>query len=184
MPLFIPVIAGTTRPKRQSIHVARFLTSELEAREDITTELVDPREYDLSDDGNDPENKIDYYTELVKRADGFFVVVPEYNHGYPGSLKSMMDKELRAYWHKPVAFAGASSSSFGGVRAIEAMVPVVREMGLVAASIDVIVPKVQDAFDNEGQPVRDDMSEHADKAIEELLWLARTLKAGRDADNS
>lgn len=180
MGLYIPVIAGTTRPKRESIHVARLLRDALAKREGVTTDLVDPRDYDLSDDGNDPENKIAEYTDIVGSADGFFIVVPEYNHSFPGSLKSLLDKELKLYIHKPAAFAGVSAGRFGGARAIESLVTVVRELGLVASSFDLSVPNVQDQFDEEGNLLNDQLSQNAEKAIDELLWLARTLKIGRD----
>lgn len=180
MRLFIPVIIGTSRPKRESINVARFLEARLAEREDVETQLVDPSEYDLSLDGNDEENKIAAYTQLVKRADGFFLVVPEYNHSFPAGLKGLLDKELGPYTHKPAAMAGASSGGFAGVRAIEALVPVLRELGLIASSVDVPVPRVQDAFDEDGYPCDERLSRQAESAIDELLWLARTLRSGRE----
>lgn len=184
MELFIPVIAGTTRPDRESINVARLVQGALANREGVTTELVDPQDYDLSKDGNDPENKIDRYTDIVRRADGFFIVTPEYNHSFPGSLKSLLDKELEHYMHKPVAFAGASAGRFGGARAIESLVPVVRELGLVASSFDVSVPNVQDQFDEKGNLLNEKLSRSAEKAIDELLWLARVLQSARLAEDS
>lgn len=182
MELFIPVIVGTTRPDRESINVARLIRDKLSEREGVSTKLVDPRDYDLSDDGNDPEDQINEYTDIVTRADGFFIVTPEYNHSFPGSLKSLLDKELENYMHKPAALAGASSGRFGGARAIESLVPVLRELGLVASSFDVSVPNVQDQFDEDGNLLSDKLLNGTEKAVDELLWLARTLKAGRNKD--
>lgn len=182
MRLFIPVIIGTTRPKRQSIKVAHYLKGQLADRENVTTQLVDPTDYDLTLDGNDQENKIGAYSELIERADGLMIVVPEYNHSFPGSLKSLLDKELGAYFRKPAAIAGVSGGGFGGVRAIESLVPVLRELGMVVSSIDMPVPKVAEAFNEEGGPIDERIQQQAGTTIEELVWLAHTLKAGRNQE--
>src|SRR5689334_836008 len=95
--LFIPVLLGTTRPKRESIKAAKLVASVGKTIEEIEIQLVDPSEYNFPFDGNDPENKDPRYSELTKRADGFFIVTPEYNHSFPGSLKRMLDSELQNY---------------------------------------------------------------------------------------
>lgn len=182
MKLFIPVIIGTSRPKRESINVAQLLKEMLDEHEDVETAMVDPKDHDLSLDGNDEENKIDDYTQLIERADGLFLVVPEYNHSFPASLKGLLDKELGAYMHKPAAMAGVSGGGFGGVRAIESLLPVLRELGLVASSVDLIVSRVQDKFDDDGQLLDDGLKGSASQAIDELLWLAQTLRLGRDQE--
>lgn len=178
--LNIPIIIGTTRPKRQSVHAARLVAEVGEEFDEITVSLIDPSDYDLSLDGNDEENKIPVYTEIVRKADGFFIVSPEYNHSFPGSLKSLLDKELKLYIHKPVAFAGVSSGMIGGARAIEALVSTVREMGMVATFTDVHFPRVQDMFDEQGTVKDDAQRERIRGAFKELIWMAKTLKWGRD----
>lgn len=94
----------------------------------------------------------------------------------------MIDSELQTYNHKPVAFAGASNGNWGGVRAIEALVPAVRETGLVVMSWDVYFPYVQKIFDADGviQPEYAERYEkNVNKLYDELLWFARMLKAAR-----
>ncbi|HUC87419.1 MAG TPA: NAD(P)H-dependent oxidoreductase [Candidatus Saccharimonadales bacterium] len=180
--LHIAVLAGTTRPQRQSIHAAKLVYEAGQTISGIEVRFVDPVDYNFPGDGNDPEGKDPRYTELTAWADGFFIVTPEYNHSFPGSLKRMLDSELQNYVHKPVAFAGASSGHWGGIRAIESLVNTVREMGLVATFTDVQFPAVQDLFEN-GEL----KAEHRDRydkiiraAYAELIWMATALKWGRD----
>ena len=182
MKLFIPIIVGTTRPKRQSIHVARLLEKVLTDSPDIETNIIDPQDYDLSFDGNDEDIKIEEYSELMNKADGLFVVVPEYNHSFPGSLKGLLDKELSAYMQKPAAIAGVSGGGFGGVRGIESLVPVLRELGLIVSSVDLIVPRVQDKFGDDGELLDSDLEDRASQAVAELTWLAKALRSGRDQE--
>src|SRR5258708_153394 len=122
MELTILVLAGTTREQRKSIHAAKLVAMIGQQRPNVNIVLVDPIDFNFPGDGNDPAGKDPKYSELTKNADGFFIVTPEYNHSFPGSLKRMLDSELHNYIHKPVAFAGASSGMWGGVRAVEALV--------------------------------------------------------------
>lgn len=181
-PLHIAVLAGTTRIQRESFNAARLIAEYGRQRPGLKITLVDPAEYHFPGDGNDPEGKDPRYSELTEQADGFFIVTPEYNHGYPGSLKRMLDSELANYFHKPVAFAGASSGAWGGVRAIEALVNAVREMGLVATGYDVQFPRVQDLFTETGE-LKPEHRERYDrsigKAYDELVWFAGLLKSAR-----
>lgn len=178
--LYIPVLAGTTREKRKSIHAARLVAEVGNKIEGVETILVDPKDFNFPGDGNDPEAKDPNYTKIAAKADAFFIVTPEYNHAYPGSLKRMLDSELEHYNHKAVALAGVSSGGLGGARAIEALVPVVRELGLVVTAIDVRFARVSDIFNDEGELMDESYIEKIEKAYEELVFLARALKSARE----
>jgi NAD(P)H-dependent FMN reductase len=179
-PLQILVIEGTTRVQRESIHVARLIAEIGKEIEGLEITLVDPNDFSLPGDGNDPEGKDPKYSALTAKADAFFIVTPEYNHSFPGSLKRLLDSELTNYIHKPVAFAGVSNGGWGGIRAIEALVTTVREMGLVATYTDVQFPRVQDTFESSGKLVDEKYRERVMRAYTELIWMARTMKWGRE----
>ncbi len=178
--LFLPVIQGTSREQRQSILVSQLIVSILSKREGVRTELVDPQELSLPLDGNGDDAKDPRYTKITAEADGFLIVVPEYNHSFPGSLKRVLDSELQNYKRKPVAFAGVSAGPWGGVRAIQSLVQAVREMGLVATTSDVPFPSVQDLFDEDGTLTDDAYIRRVNRTIDELVWYARTLQWGRN----
>lgn len=182
MPIHIAVLIGTTRERRLSVHAARFVAEVGESLPGVTVELVDPADFHFEGDGNDPEGKDPAYTAVTERADGFLIVVPEYNHSFPGSLKRMLDSELSNYIHKPVAFAGVSNGGWGGVRAIESLVNPVREMGLAATFTDVHFPRVQTMFNEKGELVadREAVMRRVKRTYDELVWMARVLKWGRE----
>lgn len=181
-PTHLAVLIGTTREKRESIKAARWIANLAGQRENVEVKLVDPKDFYFPGDGNDPEGKDSRYTEIVDWADAFFIVTPEYNHSFPGSLKRMLDSELALYNHKPVAFAGASDGNWGGVRAVESLLTAIRETGLVAMSWDVYFPRVQDMFNDDGT-IKDDFKDrterNVDKLLDELLWFSDMLKATR-----
>lgn len=177
--LFIPIIAGTTRPKRRSFNVAKLVHEVASKIPEVESELLDPNDFTMPFDGNDEENKDPKYSDISARADAFFLVIPEYNHGYPGTLKRFMDSELKNYIHKPVAFAGVSNGPWGGVRAIEAFVPSAREMGLAVTHTDVNFPFVSKLFDEDGKLLDEAYIARIERAYKELIWMATTFKWGR-----
>lgn len=178
--LFIPILLGTVRPQRRTENAARLIEKVGRSINGIEVVLVDPKDYNFPYDGNDPENKDPRYTEITKKADGFFIVTPEYNHSFPGTLKRMLDSELQNYIHKPVAFAGVSDGIFGGARAIESLVNTVREMGLVATFSDIYFPEAQNLFDEKGNIKDKSYIKRIERGYTELIWMAKALKWGRD----
>jgi NAD(P)H-dependent FMN reductase len=179
----IAVLAGTTRVQRESIKAARYVADFAAKLPDVEVVFVDPKDFNFPGDGNDPEGKDPRYTAIVEKADAFFIVTPEYNHSFPGSLKRMLDSELALYNHKPVAFAGASNGNWGGVRAVESLLTAVRETGLVALSWDVYFPRVQDIFDEQGairEEQRERYERNVGKLFDELLLFARLFKTIRN----
>ena len=180
--LVVAVLAGTTRAQRESIKAARYIADFGRRHGGVEVIFVDPMDFNFPGDGNDPEGKDPRYSEIVGRADAFFIVTPEYNHSFPGSLKRMLDSELELYNHKPVAFAGASNGNWGGVRAVESLLTAVRETGLVALSWDIYFPYVQKMFNEDGsimEEYRERYERNLGKLFDELLLFARLLKTIR-----
>jgi len=174
--LNIVIIEGTTREGRRSIHAAKFIYEVSKEYKDVESVFVDPRDFNFPGDGDDDNARDPRYTKITQKADAFFIVVPEYNHGYPGSLKRMLDSELKNYIHKPVAFAGVGR--WGGVRAIESLVPSVREMGMIATFTDVQFPKIFEIFDENGKLIDADYTKRVKRSFDELIWMAKSLKYG------
>src|SRR5216684_856255 len=98
-PLFIPVILGTVRKGRASENVAKFVFGEIQKREGVETELIDIRDLNFPVDDAGEQIKHAEFSETCQRADGLILVVPEYNRGYPGMLKHVLDSNLKEYIH-------------------------------------------------------------------------------------
>jgi NAD(P)H-dependent FMN reductase len=178
-PLSIPVILGTPRQGRLSEHVARVMVEQLCKREDVQTSLIDVRHLNLSAMDAGEAIKDAAFSEAMLRADGLVIVAPEYNHGYPGILKHALDSNLKEYIHKPVGLCGVSAGGFGGTRVVESLLPVMRELGMVTIFWDVNVSSAGNVFDAEGQLLDQALTRRIDKMLEELVWMARVLCAGR-----
>ena len=179
-PLFIPVILGTARQGRQTENVARFVFERTKNRADVETELIDVRELPMKLDDAGEQMKDQKFSASIERCDGLIIVTPEYNHGYPGLLKHALDMNLKEYIHKAVGICGVSAGPFGGARVIEALLPVLRELGLVTIFWDVNFGKVQTIFDERGNLLDRNYVQRVDKFLNELIWMARVLRHGRE----
>lgn len=180
MQLFIPVILGTTRQGRRSEHAARFVFQETGKRAGVETQLIDIRDLPLRLDDAGEQIKDPAFSATVTRSDALILVVPEYNHGYPGMLKHALDSNLEEYIHKAVGICGVSSGSFGGTRVIEHLLPVMRELGLVTIFTDVNFSNIGKLFDEAGHLQDQSFVGRVGKFLDELIWMARVLKHGRE----
>jgi len=179
-PLYIPVILGTTRKGRMSLHAARLLTEEIAKRPGVETELIDIASVPMPLDDAGEGIKDPGFSAKMNRADALVIVSPEYNHGYSGLLKHVLDSCLKEYIHKAVGIAGVSAGPFGGTRVIQNMLAVMRELGLVTIFWDVNFSSVQKVFDESGKLLDEAFPRRIEKFLKELIWMARTLRYGRE----
>lgn len=179
-PIFIPVILGTTRQGRASEMVARFVMQEIEKRNGIETELIDIRTLGLPTEDAGEAIKDAKFSAAMARADALVIVVPEYNHGYPGMLKHALDTNLKEYIHKAVGVCGVSAGGFGGTRVIENLLPVLRELGLVTIFWDGNFSGAHKLFDASGKLLDTAYVKRLDKFLQELIWMAKVLRYGRE----
>lgn len=177
----IPILLGTNRKLRRSVFPARWLLGEIQKRDDINSRLFDVADFELPRDdyGQEIKDQFPEWRDAIVAADGLIIVTPEYNHGYPGALKAVLDLLLREYVHKAVAMVGVSAGPWGGTRVIEAMVPAVRELGLAVTFADLNFPHVQKVFSDSGQLLDPAFEKRAKDFLDELVWMARALKWGR-----
>jgi NAD(P)H-dependent FMN reductase len=180
--LFIPVILGTTRQGRMSEPAAKFVVEQVSQWSDVETELIDIRQLRFPMDDAGQNIKDPQFSATCERADGFILVVPEYNHSFPGWLKHVLDTNLEEYIHKAVGICGVSASPFGGTRVIQSLLPVMRELGLVTTFYDLNFSSVKKLFDDSGKIVEDQKDAYTrrfGRLMKELVWMSTTLRYGR-----
>lgn len=155
----IQVIFGSTRQGRHGDKVAKWLMGELTGLGGAEFELLDLRDYPLPffDEPVGPSMAPGQYihpeakawSEKIKEGSGYIIVTPEYNHGYPAVLKNALDYLYVEFKDKPVGFVSYGGAS-GGIRAVEQLTEVVRELHMIAVRDAVAIPTVWAAFDANG----------------------------------
>lgn len=186
MSLEILVFYGSVRSARQGIKAARFITESCRTRGHNVT-LIDPIEYPLPlldkmykeyEPGQAPK-VLERIAGHIKTADAFVIVTGEYNHSIPPALSNMLDHFLEEYFWRPSAIVSYSAGSFGGVRAAMQLRAMLGELGMPSIPSILPVPKVQNAFDDAGNPHDEGYHRRADRFLKELEWYAGALKAAR-----
>jgi NAD(P)H-dependent FMN reductase len=118
----------------------------------------------------------------MKEADALLIVTAEYLHSIPGVLKNALDSVF-ASWalrNKPLAVVGYSTGIAAGVRAVEHLMDVAIESEMVPLRDTVLIPKVAEAFDEQGAPV-DPMTDIAMTVmLDDLAWWGTLLAKARD----
>jgi NAD(P)H-dependent FMN reductase len=165
---------------RMSQHAARLVTEELGKCMGVETDLIDIAKLPLpTNDAGEAIKQADFSAKMNK-ADALVVVSPEYNHGYSGLLKHVLDSCLKEYIHKAVGIVGVSVGPFGGTRVIQNLLPVMREIGLVTIFWDVNFSSVQKVFAKDGKLLDGSYIPRIGKFLKELIWMAKTLRQGRE----
>jgi len=154
----IAIISSSVRTERKSHAVALFLRNYIESKNIAAVEILDLKQYDF------PvfEERLSYqkvrneaasdFAQKIKEADGVIIVTPEYNGGYPASLKNVIDLLYEEWKNKPVAISTVSDGSFGGSQVITSLQFVMWKIGASMSSASFPVPHVDKNFDADGNP--------------------------------
>ena len=177
----IGVILGTARSGRRSEAVANYVVDVVKQRGAVA-QLIDVADYSLDGTGRASDGyDLDLYRDIVAGCDALIIVAPEYNHGYPGELKLLLDSEYAAYVRKPVGFVSVSSGLIGGARVTEQLRLVAAAFRMVPVAPAVHVTEVERAFDDRGAFAEESLREVLANMLDELAWFARALTSARTA---
>lgn len=173
----IAIISSSVRTGRASHRVALYFKNYLESNNLATAELLDLNEYQFPvfDERlkfqKTPSKEMLDFAGKVKLADGVIIVTPEYNGGYPASLKNVVDLLYDEWYRKPVAISTVSNGIFGGTQVITSLQFSLWKIRAWTVPAMFPVPKVQDAFDENGNPAdKAATDKRAAGFINELLW--------------
>lgn len=173
----IVIISASIRSGRKSNRVALFFKRFLEERESLTTEILDLAEYDFPlfnerlKYQESPSVKVLDFADRIRSADGVIIVTPEYNGGYPASLKNVIDLLTDEWIRKPVAVATVSNGNFGGTQVITSLQFSLWKMKAWTVAAMFPVARVHETFDEEGIPSDKQATEkRATGFIDELRW--------------
>ena len=182
----IAVIIGSVRSERNGIKVAKWVVSKLEAK-GHTVSLVDPVELDLPlldkmyKEMESPPEKLQKLQKIIKDADGYVPITPEYNHSVSSALKNTLDYFLEEYFFKPSAIISYSVGSFGGVTAGNHLRQILAEMGTLAISSQFPISKVNEVFDDEGKLLDENYERRFSRFLEEFEWYVSAFAKQRES---
>ncbi len=180
----IALIVGSVRRDRNGIKVARWIESKLKER-DHEVFFIDPMELDLPlldrmyKEMKDPEPKYQKLQRMIKEADGYVPVTPEYNHTTSSALKNTLDYCLEEYFFKPSAIVSYSVGGFGGINAAQHLRQIFAELGAPSISSSFPIAKVAEVFDEDGNLLDKKYEDRVKRFLDEFEWYVEAFKNQR-----
>ena len=188
MALNFAVIYGSVRSERQGIKAARFIINQIETRGHKAV-LIDPLDYSLPlidmqfkdyPEGEAPESMMQV-ADILRQADAFIIVSGEYNHTMPPALTNLIDHFNKEFHWRAAGIVSYSSGSFGGVRATSHLRDFLSNVGMFILPYTLPIPKVQDAFDDQGETIDKNYDRRGNRFLDEMEWYTRALLEARKA---
>jgi NAD(P)H-dependent FMN reductase len=180
--LNIPVVLGTARIDNRSAGIARAAVEVINNIDGYNSELVDVKEHVTQavttppwGEGGAETNPTAWQT-IVQKSHALVLVVPEYNHSFPGELKILLDSLWDDYQHKAVGLIGVSAGTLGAARVIDHIKPVLIELKLQPVKDGVHISKAADALSETGGFANEKTVEYLTKMVEEIVTLSTALK--------
>ncbi|QBI19567.1 NADPH-dependent oxidoreductase [Egibacter rhizosphaerae] len=180
-PLRVVVILGSTREGRAGEPIAEWFLRQGEGRDDLEFDLLDLAEADLPvvlPDSEDVPASVEAVGRRLDAADGFVIVVPEYNHSFPAALKNAIDWFYSEWNAKPVGFVSYGGRA-EGIRAVEQLRQVFGELHAVTTRDAVSVNL--EHVDRRGHPTLPGCEAAAKVCLDQLAWWAHALREARRA---
>jgi NAD(P)H-dependent FMN reductase len=173
----IVIISASVREGRKSHRVALFFKNFISENYPHHVDLVDlndlqfPIFLERLKYLKNPTDTLLQYAQKIKNADGVLIITPEYNGGYPASLKNAIDVLYDEWYKKPVGIVTVSDGSFGGTQVITSLQFSLWKMKAWTIPAMFPVPRVDDTFDDNGLPKnKDAVLPRAESFLNELNW--------------
>jgi NAD(P)H-dependent FMN reductase len=178
------VIVASTRPGRVGAQVGDWFARVAGEHGGFEVRLVDLAELDLPmlDEPDAAVDRQPYrhhhtreWSAITAAADAFVFVTPEYNRSYGAPLKNALDYLYYEWNDKPAGFVSYGMTS-GGVRAVQALQPVVTALKMLPVPETVVI-RLREALDGDGRLVPTPaMSDAAHGVLDELLRLTKLVQ--------
>lgn len=173
----VAIIAASVRTGRKSNRVALYLKNYIEQAKLASVDVLDLQEFNFPVFNErltylqDLSPAVVEFSERFKAAQGIIVVTPEYNGGYPASLKNVIDLLTGEWKRKPVAISTVSDGDFGGTQVITSLQFSLWKIKAWTVPAMFPVPRVHQSFNEQGIPAdKEATDKRAASFLNELLW--------------
>lgn len=174
----LKIIIASTRPGRAGKPISDWFLTIAKKNKNFVIEVIDLKEVNLPllDEPNHP--RLQKYTKkhtkewskMINDADAFVFVTPEYNYGYPASLKNAIDYLHHEWGYKPVSFV-----SYGGIaagtRSVQQLKQIVTILNMMPISEAVAIPFYTEYMNDKKEFVGNEKFEKAAETMVEKLFV-------------
>ena len=183
----IAILSSSVRNGRASHRVALFFQDYIRENSLGDIDLIDLRSlnFPVFEERlkflKEPPEDVLSFADRIRSADAIIIVTPEYNGGYPASLKNVVDLLYNEWYRKPIGIATVSGGAFAGTQVITSLVFTLWKMKAWVVPSMFPVPKVEETFDEQGKPADlKVISKRAATFLQDILWCVKAKQAMMD----
>jgi NAD(P)H-dependent FMN reductase len=184
----IAILSSSVRRERKSHNVALYFLKYLHENNLANAEILDLKEYnfpvfeDTIKTVQSPSEQVLDFAAKIRLADGIIIVTPEYNGGFPASLKNVIDLLYDEWQGKPICISTVSSGIFGGSQALVSLQFILWKIGALTVTNMFPVPSVAKSFDDKGNALDKTATDKLAKVF--LAELFESIKANKLTHNA
>lgn len=168
------IISSTNREPSNTLKLVNYYHRQLSAK-GYESEILSLTE--LPDDftGTDLYGKrsmaFQSIQDRITATSKFMFIIPEYNGGFPGILKTFIDacKFPESFYGKKVALVGLSSGKYGNVRGIEHFTGICHYINMHVMPMRLHIPAIDKEFDAQGELFKEDTIQFVNQQIEQFI---------------
>ncbi|MFB6549439.1 NADPH-dependent FMN reductase [Streptomyces sp. NPDC056405] len=189
----LTVVIGSIRPGRAGLPIGQWFSERAHAHGGFEVRIADLAVFDLPlmDEPHHPRlhryqhEHTKRWAGVVESSDAFVLVTPEYNYGYPASLKNAIDYLCVEWKDKPVGFVSYGGVA-GGTRAVQQLKQVVTTLKMLPVFESVTIPFHAGLLDSENLRLNatDVLNQAADAMLGELIRTESALRSLRQVSVS
>lgn len=168
------IIAGTNRQNSSTLRLATYYQKQL-ALKGSQAELLSltelPDNFITSDLYGKRSEAFQKIQDKVTATDKFLFIVPEYNGGFPGILKTFVDgcKFPESFYGKKAALTGLSSGKYGNVRGIEHFTGICHYINMHLMPLRLHIPLIDKELDEQDNLLKPDTLKFVNQQIEQFI---------------
>jgi len=168
------IISGTNRPDSNSQKVATYYQKVLAGKGqsmDILSLMELPPNFIVSDMYGQRSEAFQRIQDRISMAKKFIFVIPEYNGGLPGVLKSFIDacKFPESFLDKKAALVGIGAGRHGNLRGLEHFTGIANHFHLHIMPMKIYLPSIQTELDQEGDFSSEETKTFIDSQITKFI---------------
>lgn len=168
------IISGTNREGSNTLRLAKYYQTQLLAHghDAEILSLADLPDHFISADlygKRSPE--FQPIQDRITATSKFVFIIPEYNGGFPGVLKTFIDacKFPESFYGKKAALVGLSSGKYGNIRGIEHFTGICHYINLHVLPLRIHIPAINGEFDENGQLFKEDTVKFVEQQVGQIV---------------
>lgn len=170
----VTIISGTNREGSYTLKLAQYYQRQLLSKgyESDLLSLTDlPDNFIKTDLYKKRSDSFQLIQDRVTASSKFIFVIPEYNGGFPGVLKTFIDacNFPESFYGKKAALVGLSSGKYGNIRGVEHFTGICHYVNLHVLPLRIHIPAINKEFDENGNLFKEDTLKFTDQQIEQFI---------------